>query len=177
MASGAGKRYAQAVFGLAQESGRFDQWNDELARLNELVADPNASAYLESPNISEDKKLALLDATLANGQPEARNLARLLLQRNRLSIVPDIYAIFQEEVLASKGIAVADVTTAEPLDAEAQAVVRERLKKLIGKEIELRMKTDPSIIGGIVARVGDQLIDGSVVNQLRRLRNRMAAPA
>lgn len=177
MASAAGKRYAQAVFGLAQESGRFDQWHDELARLNELVSDTKASVFLESPNVPEAKKTELLDTVLGPGQPEARNLARLLLQRNRLGIIPDIFRIFQEEVLAAKGIAVADVTTAEPLDHEAQAVVRERLKKLIGKDIELRMKTDPAIIGGIIARVGDQLIDGSVIGQLRRLRNRMAASA
>jgi F-type H+-transporting ATPase subunit delta len=177
MASGAGKRYAQAVFGRARDSGRFDQWNDELARLNELVADPKASAYLESPNISEEKKIELLNAVLATSQPEARNLARLLLQRNRLGIIPDIYHTFQEEVLADKGIAIADVTTAEPLDDAGQAVVRDRLKKLTGKDIELRMKTDPAIIGGIVARIGDQLIDGSVISQLRRLRNRLAASA
>lgn len=175
--SGAGKRYAQAVFGLAKESGRFDQWHEELARLNELVSDPQAAAFLASPNIPEGKKIDLLNAVLANGQQEARNLARLLLQRHRLGIIPEIYRIFEEDVLADKGIAIADVTTAEPLDEQGQAVVRDRLKKLIGKEIELRMKTDPAIIGGIVARVGDQLIDGSVVSQLRRLRARLATPA
>ncbi len=177
MASGAGKRYAQAVFGLARESGRFDQWQDELARLNELVTDPQASVFLASPNIAESKKTELLDAVLANSQPEARNLAHLLLQRDRLGIVPDIYQIFQDEVLAERGIAVAEVTTAEPLDEQDQQVVKDRLKKLIGKDIELKMNTDPAMIGGIVARVGDQLIDGSVVSQLRRLRNRLAATA
>jgi F-type H+-transporting ATPase subunit delta len=177
MASGAGKRYAQAVFGLARESGRFDQWQAELGRLNELVSDPQASVFLGSPNIAETKKIELLDATLAESQPEARNLARLLLQRNRLGIIPEIYQIFQDEVLAERGIAVADVTTAEALDEQGQAIVKERLKKLIGKDIELRMSTDPAMIGGIVARVGDQLIDGSVVSQLRRLRNRLAASA
>jgi F-type H+-transporting ATPase subunit delta len=177
MASGAGKRYAQAVFGLARESGRFDQWQEELGRLNELVSDPQASVFLGSPNIAETKKIELLDATLAESQPEARNLARLLLQRHRLGIIPEIYQIFQDEVLAERGIAVADVTTAEALDEQGQAIVKERLKKLIGKDIELRMSTDPAMIGGIVARVGDQLIDGSVVSQLRRLRNRLAASA
>jgi F-type H+-transporting ATPase subunit delta len=177
MASGAGKRYAQAVFGLARESGRFDQWQAELGRLNELVSDPQASVFLGSPNIAETKKIELLDAILAQSQPEARNLAHLLLQRHRLEIVPEIYQIFQDEVLAERGIAVADVTTAEALDEQGQAIVKERLKKLIGKDIELRMSTDPAMIGGIVARVGDQLIDGSVVSQLRRLRNRLAASA
>jgi F-type H+-transporting ATPase subunit delta len=177
MASGAGKRYAQAVFGLARESGRYDQWHEDLARLNELVSVSQASVFLGSPNIAENKKLELLDAILADSQPEARNLAHLLLQRDRLNIIPEIYQIFGDEVLAERGIAIADVTTAEPLDEDGQAIVKERLKKLIGKDIELRMNTDPAIIGGIIARIGDQLIDGSVVSQLRRLRTRMAASA
>ena len=89
MASGAGKRYAQAVFGLARESGRYDQWNEDLARLNELVSGSQASVFLGSPNIAENKKIELLDAILAKSQPEARNLAHLLLQRNRLNIIPE----------------------------------------------------------------------------------------
>ena len=177
MASGAGKRYAQAVFGLARESGRFDRWREELGRLNELVSDPQASVFLGSPNISQSKKTELLDAILADSQQEVRNLAHLLLQRDRLNIVPEIDQIFGELLLDERGIAVAAVTTAEPLDAQGQAMVKERLKRLIGKEIELKMSTDPAMIGGIVARVGDQLIDGSVVSQLRRLRNRLAATA
>nr|MBA3336978.1 F0F1 ATP synthase subunit delta [Chloroflexia bacterium] len=67
-----------------------------------------------------------------------------------------------------------EVTTAEPLGPEEQEMVKGQLKRLVGKEIELRLKTDPEIIGGIVARIGDQLIDGSVINQLRQLRARLA---
>ena len=74
-----------------------------------------------------------------------------------------------------RGIAIAEVTTAEPLDEEGQQIVRERLSRLTGRDVELQLKIDPSIIGGIVARIGDQLIDGSVINQLRRLRARLAA--
>jgi F-type H+-transporting ATPase subunit delta len=175
MASGAAKRYAQAVFSLAREKGNFDQWQADLARLAALVSDERASHYLQSPNVPEGEKLNTLEASLKDSGPEVKNLARLLLQRQRLEIAPEINDIFTESVLAERGIAVAEVTTAEPLDAEGQQIVRERLSKMVGKEIELRMKTDPAIIGGIVARVGDQLIDGSVVNQLRRLRTRLAA--
>ncbi|HEU5430210.1 MAG TPA: ATP synthase F1 subunit delta, partial [Thermomicrobiales bacterium] len=74
-------------------------------------------------------------------------------------------------------IVFADVTTAEPLTAQETALVRQQLKNLVGRDVELRPRVDPSIIGGIIAQVGDQLIDGSVVSQLRRLRTRLATAA
>ncbi len=175
MASGAAKRYTQAVFSLAREKGNFDRWLADLARLDSLVRDERAAFYLASPNVSAADKAKLLDTVLAESQPEVGNLARLLLQRQRLEIVPEMYELFQAAVLDAQGIAIAEVTTAEPLDEQGQAVVRERLSHLVGRDVQLRMKTDPAIIGGIIARVGDQLIDGSVVNQLRRLRARLAA--
>ena len=174
MASAAAKRYAQAVFGLAREKGNFDAWLSDLARLDALMGDQQAAYYLASPNVSETEKQNVLDSSLAVSQPEIRNLARILLQRGRLETVPDLYEQFQAMVLEAQGIAIADVTTAEPLDEQGQAIVRERLSKLVGRDVQLRLRTDPAIIGGIVARVGDQLIDGSVLNQLRRLRARLA---
>jgi F-type H+-transporting ATPase subunit delta len=177
MASGAAKRYAQAVFSLAKERGMLDRWQTDLSVLNEIMADPVARAYLSNPNVSAADKQTLLDTGLTNSQPEAKNLAQMLIQRHRLNIIPELYRLYQEAMLAERGIAVADVTTAEPLNSEEQQMVRAKLQQLIGKEIELRLHTDPAIIGGIVARVGDQLIDGSVTNQLRRLRARLAAPA
>lgn len=175
MASGAAKRYTQAVFGLAQEKGSFADWQRDLDRLASLIEDERAGQILGSPNTPEEEKQAVIDAMLADAQPEARNLATLLLRRGRLEIAPEMSQLFTESVLAERGIAIADVTTAEPLDAAGEAMVRARLKQVIGKEIELRLHVDPAIIGGIVARVGDQLIDGSVTNQLRRLRTRLAA--
>jgi F-type H+-transporting ATPase subunit delta len=176
MASGAAKRYAQAVFSLAQERGTLDRWQTDLAILNEVMADPGAVIYLKNPNVPTADKQSLLDNVLASAQPEARNLAQMLIQRQRINIVPDLVRLYNESVLAERGIAIADVTTAEPLGPNEQEIVRTKLNQLIGKEIELRLHTDPSIIGGIVARVGDQLIDGSVINQLRRLRARLMAP-
>lgn len=175
MASGAAKRYAQAVFSLAREKGSFDQWQADLARLDALVSDERAAHYLESPNVSVADKQKLLDSALAENSPEVRNLARLLLQRHRLEIVHDMVEIFEQYVLEERGIAIAEVTTAEPLDEQGQQIVRERLSRLVNRDVQLRLKTDPAIIGGIIAKIGDQLIDGSVINQLRRLRTRLAA--
>ena len=175
MASGAAKRYAQAVLGLAKERGTLDAWHADLARLNELMSDPQAADYFASPNVPEERKRALLDQALAAGQPEARNLARILLERRRLEIVPQLFALYEEGLRAERGIALAEVTVAEPLGPAEEAVIRDRLSRLVGKQVQLRLRVDPSIIGGIVARVGDQLIDASVTTRLRRLRARLAA--
>jgi F-type H+-transporting ATPase subunit delta len=173
MASGAAKRYAQAVFSLAQERGTLEAWHRDLLVLHELMSGPRAPQYFSSPNVRPDEKVLVLDQALAGAQPEARNLARLLVERGRLDVVPDLFRIFNEARLEALGIAVADVTTADPLSEREQAVIRERLKQLVGKDVELRLHTDPGIIGGIVARVGDLLIDGSVITRLRRLRQRL----
>jgi F-type H+-transporting ATPase subunit delta len=85
--------------------------------------------------------------------------------------------MFRDAALDELGIVVAEVTTAAPVEKQAETAIRQRLSSLVGKQVELRTEVDPSIIGGIVARIGDQLIDGSVSNQLRRLRDRMETGA
>ena len=175
MASGAAKRYAQAVLGLAKERGTLDAWHADLARLNELMSDPRSVGFFANPGVPEERKRAILDQVLAGAQPEARNLARILVERRRLEIVPQLFALYEDGLRAERGIALAEVTTADPLGPAEQAAVRERLSRLVGKQVELRPRVDESIIGGIVARVGDQLIDGSVISQLRRLRERLGA--
>jgi len=174
VASSAAKRYAQAVLGLAKARGTLDAWHADLARLSEVMCDERAIAFFANPGAPTARKEAILERVLADAQPEARNLSQMLSERGRLEILPEIFRIFEEGLLAERGIVVADVTTAEALGPEAEEVVRKRLADLLGKEVELRPHVDPEIIGGIVARVGDQLIDGSVISQLRRLRTRLA---
>lgn len=174
MASGAAKRYAQAVLGLAKEQGTLDAWQADLWRLASVIGDPASASYFANPGVSTAEKLAGLDRVMATAQPEARNLIGLLLRRNRLGIVPDMVRLFEDGLRAERGVVVADVTTAEPLSPEERAMVGERLGRLLGKQVELRSTVDPEIIGGLIARVGDQLIDGSVISRLRRLRARLA---
>jgi len=177
MASGAANRYAQAVLSLAKEQNTMARWQADLALLNDVASDEQAAAYLKNPSVGNENKVTFLDAVLdkGNGQQEAKNLVRLLVQRQRLNIIPELNQLFEEAVLAEQGIVIADVTTADPLNEAEQEVVRKQLSSIVGKEVRLRAKVDPSIIGGIVALIGDQLIDGSVVNQLRRLRARLSA--
>jgi F-type H+-transporting ATPase subunit delta len=175
MASGAAKRYVQAVVELAREQGSFDAWQRDLGTLRAAVSDPAVQSFLENPSIQVADKNKVLDSILGDSSAEARNLARMLVARGRTGIIQDLADLFDEAVLSEKGIALVDVTTAEDLDAAGQDLVREQLSQLLGKNVQLRLHVDPDIIGGVVAKSGDRVIDGSVVNQLRRLRARLAA--
>jgi F-type H+-transporting ATPase subunit delta len=173
VASTVARRYAQAVFEIAREANTFEAWDRDLAILNAVMSEPVTRGFLESPKTSEVDKRALLDKALEHAQPEAQRLTGLLLERRRLKAVPDIYEQYQALLLEEKGIVIADVTTAVPLDAAGEAMIQNQLSELVGKEVEIRTLVDPAIIGGMVARIGDNLIDGSVSNQLRRLHERL----
>ena len=175
MASAAARRYTEAVFSLARDKDTFDQWQRDLDKLAALTADPQAAVVMASPKVGEADKLALITAQLTGAQPEALNLARLLLERGRLSIATEMADVFRELALAELGIVIAEVTTATPIDKATETGIKQQLSKLVGKQVEIRTHVDESIIGGIIARIGDQLIDGSVSSQLRRLRTRLGA--
>jgi len=175
MASSAAKRYTQALTDIARDSNTFDAWQRDLGTLNALVSDPEVATFLTSPGVQDAQKFQAVDAVLTDVQPEARNLLHMLIERRRLALVPDIVELFDEAALDARGVVLVDVTTADALDDAGKELVRERMKGIVGKEVELRLHTDASIIGGIVARIGDQVIDGSVLTQLRRLRASMNA--
>ncbi|MBL8128722.1 MAG: F0F1 ATP synthase subunit delta [Chloroflexia bacterium] len=176
MASSAATRYAQAVFSLGKERGTLDVWQSDLTDLATLTGDSRVSSYLSNPSITADTKLATLEATLPSTvQPELRNLAKLLVVRDRTNLIPQIREIFEDQVRAERGITVAQVTTSEPLTAEEETLVREKLAAMTGNTIEITATVDPDIIGGIVVRIGDQVIDGSVRNKLERMRTRLVA--
>jgi F-type H+-transporting ATPase subunit delta len=175
MASGSARRYAQALTELARENGTFDAWQRDLGVLNALVSDREVAIYLTNPGVQNAQKFSAVDSVLQGVQPEARNLLHMLIARRRLNILPDLVGLFNEAVLTERGVVLVDVTTADALDDAGKELVREQLARIVGKDVELRLHEDASIIGGIVARIGDQVIDGSVVNQLRRLRARLNA--
>lgn len=173
---GAIRRYAQAVFEMADQQGTLDQWERDLRALDDAFRNPQVAAFFDSPQITASQKRATADQILGpEAQQLTRNLIGLLIERGRIGALPQLYVSFHDRMLERQGIAVGEVTTAVPLGPEEMAVVGQRLKAMLGKEIEIRAVVDPDIIGGIVARVGDELIDGSVIGQLRKLRERLVA--
>lgn len=175
MASGSAKRYVQAVVELARENDSFDAWQRDLEMLGSLVSDPEVRTFLDNPSIQSSTKVQSVDAVLQDVRSETRNLLHMLIERRKVGLLPEIVHLFDEAVLSERGIALVDVTTADTLDDANQELVRRELSRMLGKDIQLRLHQDPEILGGFVARAGDQVIDGSVIQQLRLLRARLAA--
>jgi F-type H+-transporting ATPase subunit delta len=161
------------VFEIARDTQTFDAWERDLGVLNAVMTDPVTSNYLASPKTSAVAKQALLDKAMEQASPEAKRLTSMLLERRRLTSVPEIFEQYLSLLLKEKGIVIADVTTAVPLDEAGQTMIQKQLYELVGKEVEVRAQVDPAIIGGMVARIEDNLIDGSVSSQLRRLHERL----
>ncbi|MCC7023880.1 MAG: ATP synthase F1 subunit delta [Thermomicrobiales bacterium] len=176
MASSAAKRYAQALFSLGKERNTLDAWQSDLALLASLARDASIATYLDNPSITAEQKMAVLNSALDNRvQPETRNLARILIERDRTDAIPEIRDLFDAQVRADRGIIIANITTAEPLTDAEQDVIRDRLAEMTGAKVQLAMHVDPDIIGGIIIRIGDQVIDGSVRNKLEKMRTRLVA--
>jgi len=176
VASSAAKRYAQAVFTLAKEQNTLDAWQNDLAILDNIVRNDHVVSYLTNPTITSDTKVDAVESALNTSvQPQTRNLVKLLIERDRAALIPQIREIFDDAVRTERGVAVATVTTADPLSDTERDLVRDKLESMTGKKVELAITIDPEIIGGIIIRIGDQVIDGSVRNKLERMRTRLIA--
>ena len=170
----AAKRYAEAAYLLARQDGKEEAWSVGLAAMAALFGDPQARMLFENTRVPMAQKLQLVERALSGVDPLVLNLARLLLRRRRTSLGPQIAAAFQELVDESKGIAHATVTSAVPLTAEDERAVAQRLREITGGEVVLETQVDESIIGGLIVRIGDRLIDGSTKSQLLALKRRLA---
>lgn len=170
------RRYAQAVFDLAKQSGKLDEWRADLATLSAIFGGEQAITALEDPKLTDADRTKRIDTVLAaqKVQPLAMNFVRLLAQRGRLSLFHRIVEVFEEMYNKEKGIILAEVTTAIPLDEVHQKQVADKLAKITGKNVRLQLKTDPRILGGIITRIGDELIDASVASRLAALAEKMA---
>jgi len=172
--SGSARRYATALFVLARDSSQLDRWSRELEQLVTLLQTPDAAQVLTSPAVPEDQRLAALGQLLPGTSPQFRSFLEILVRRGRLELAPEILAEFRRLWDDYRGVVVAEVTTAFPLDANATRLLTQRLTSFTGKQVRLEPRVDPSIIGGVVARVGDELIDDSVRGRLDRMRRRLA---
>jgi F-type H+-transporting ATPase subunit delta len=173
--AGAAKRYGQAAFDVAKEHNLIDQWEADLAAITEVLREPGTMEYFQSPAISGSAKINALERMLPDeNQHLLRNLLLLLLERRRFHQIQDVAVVFQELALAERGIAVARVTTAVELTADELQQVKDRLGTVLDKHVEIIPQVDPEIIGGIIAQVGDDMIDGSVRAQLASLKRRLA---
>lgn len=169
-----GKRYAQAAFQLALERNEVESWLTGLKRIAEMTEEKKLLMALESPRIPFPAKKTLIAQRLGDVNPLVLNLACLLVRKNKLNIAPDIVKQFQKLWDAHNGIERVEVVTAFPLDEEEKETISAHLSRLTGRRVVIEARVDTSLIGGIKVRIGDTVIDGSVLNSLQALRRSLA---
>ena len=169
------KRYAQAAFQIAQERNEIDRWAEELQAALAVVEDKTFRTYLELPKVRITDKLKTIQEALGNVNPLVRNLVGLLASRNAIELYPRLVAEYQRFVDGHRNRERAVVVTAVPLDSQQEERLRQQLSKLLDKEVILSTQVEPQILGGLVARVGDRIVDGSTRGRLLDLRKSLMA--
>lgn len=168
------RRYAGAMFELALKQNTLDRTLDDVQGLGQLFSKHTLAYLLTEPKVSPQRKETALRESLGDKVlPTSLNLALLVVQRGLVEVMPNIATELQQMVLDYKNQAIAQVTTAAPMDAQQQALVKQALEQQTGKTILLQTKVNPAILGGVVARVGDQVIDGSIQQRLQVLKRQL----
>ena len=167
------RRYSQAVFEIALEKKELDKWQSDLRKIASLNEDATFIAFLESPKFHFEDKTRLLSERLGDINPLALNLVYLLINRGGLDMIGNIADEYQRLLDSYRGIEQAEVTSAIPLDEEDKAKLAQRLGAVVGKKVVLKSEVDSSLIGGIVARIGGKLLDGSTRNRLMALKKEL----
>ena len=165
------RRYAQALFAVAQEKNKADELLVELQNVEKLNQDKTVASYLSHPAISFKEKESVLFGKLPGIDPLVVNLVYLLLSNGKIDMLTAVVDEYKRMVDGSKDIERAEVITAVPLDDNTRQKISSRLGDMLGKKIVIEPEsTDPELIGGVVVKVGGKMLDGSTRNALNILK-------
>ena len=174
----AARRYAEAAFEVAMRDGTLERWRAELDQAAGLAGDRRALAVLANPAISiENRESVLRDLLSGRASQPVQNLVQLMLRRGRIEDLARVASEFRRLDDERQGIVHATVTSAAQLTQDEIRDLTARLERSTGGRIVLDVEVDPSLLGGLVVRVGDTLYDASVRGRLERLRERLVAGA
>jgi F-type H+-transporting ATPase subunit delta len=174
--SGMAGRYATALFELACEANAVDAVKADLDGFDALIAEsPDLLRLIRSPVFSADEQLQALSAVLqrAGIGGLAEKFLKLVTANRRLFAVRDMLKAFRELVADQKGEATAEVTVAEALKDDHVAALKSALKEVSGKTIDLHVKIEPAILGGLVVKLGSRMVDTSLRTKLNAIRQAM----
>jgi F-type H+-transporting ATPase subunit delta len=177
----AATRYARALLDVAvKEHSDLDQVESDLQSIVALFAQhPPLARALLNPVVPVPRKKAAMAELTAAGRPTpmVAKLMALLAERDRLVLLPDLLAAYRERLLAHRNIVRAEITTTAGLSAERAKAIEASLARATGRPIALTANVDPSIVGGVVARIGSTVYDGSITRQLQKIRERLGEGA
>ena len=171
----AARPYAQAAFDEAQKLGDLKGWSELLVGLAEVVQYPDVSALISNPRIAKDKVAALLvEAMGGKLSSQQVNLIQLLAENGRLAVLPEMAAIYETlKAEAEKSVNV-EVESAFELSSAQKDQIVAALKKRMAREINLSCSVNKDLLGGVVIRAGDKVIDGSARSRLGEMASAMA---
>ena len=169
------RRYAQAVFQLAVEYDELENWLDDLTILADSVTNTQFLDFMSQPRVPTAAKLEVIRESLGDSVSRlALNLISLLATRDLAHILPEIADQYQELLDSHQGIERAEVVSAVPLtDAQHQRAV-DLLEGMSGHEVRLSARVEPALIGGMIMRIGDRVVDGSTRSKLRAMRRELS---
>jgi len=168
------KRYARAFFDIAAEENRYEEYYGELLKFSSIVEESgDLKEFLANPIFDNDDKKAvvktILDKISLSGI--AANFLNLLADKQRIDALPDVVRCYRELMDEALKKVRVQVKTAFPLSSELSGGLAKSLETLTGKQVEMTIEEDPSLLGGVVVKVGDTLFDGSIKSQLNNIRN------
>jgi F-type H+-transporting ATPase subunit delta len=170
--------YAEALFEAAKESGTLDQVHEQLDEVADAIAgNHDLQVFLFSPYFSSSEKREGLDEAISGAEPELVNFLELLVEKHRM---PAIFRIRErlDELWAEENKQL-DVTVTSAIDLDKSVIdhIREQIEKQTDRTVELTAQVDPDILGGLVLRVGNMVLDASLRSKLEKLRKEVAAAA
>jgi F-type H+-transporting ATPase subunit delta len=162
------------MFEIGLKQNKLDQTLDDVREIAQVFANRKLAYLLREPKVPlQRKETALRQALASKVLPSSLNLALLVVQRELIELMPNIARELEQLVLNYKNQAIAEVTTATKIDDAQTALIKQALERRTNKTIILQTRIQPDILGGVIARVGDQLIDGSVRYRLSALRQQL----
>jgi F-type H+-transporting ATPase subunit delta len=173
---GLAKRYAHALFELAQDGSAVDVVSGDLAALRRAIeASPDLRRLVQSPVFSAEDQARALKAILEKmgANTLTAKFVLLLAQKRRLRVLGQITSAYEHLIASARGETEAEVTAARPLSDPEIAELKSVLKSRLGKEPRLHSKVDPTLLGGLVVKVGSRMIDSSLRTKLDGLRSAM----
>lgn len=171
------KRYAQALFQLAQEHSKVDQFETELKAVREVFqTNPSVYTFLKHPKISIDQKKQVISESFKSISDELVNTLKLVIERHREDIIPDMIDEFIKTVNDKKGVAEATVYSVRELSDDEQKQISKTFASKVGKQsLNITNIVDPSLLGGIRVRIGNRIFDGSVSGKLNRIERELVS--
>jgi F-type H+-transporting ATPase subunit delta len=167
--------YAEALFEVAKEKGKLEEIRDQLARVADAISeDRDLQVFFFSPYFASDEKRDAIGKVVSGADPELVNFLELLAEKHRMPAIMRIRRKFDELVAEELKQLEVNVTSAVDLDERVVKQVGDEIEKQTGREVELTSTVDPDILGGLVLRVGNMVLDASLRNRLEKMRREIA---